>query len=952
MERGLSRILVAASAALLVSCGGGGSGGDPQPDVDGVLLEGQDNALALSAIVDMFPIPADEADIEDDLLLSRLDVAIAADATVGEVNAALEAIDARIVGMRAGFPVLAIAVPRQTGEAALQALADQLMTRTGIRIAVVARQPVAMLAPPSPADAAEALRHLQAAGFPAVWNVKSLAGDCTQRPTVVVADIFVRPLPGNSPYADFGREVPGVDDNGIGGGGTFPNAGYHGYNVLTTLAATLDDEVPTGANPFPGCLDIRTVQVKGLSDEALLTAIAGSIPATGKVVVNASYAYRHDCSSPCVRSSLTTAYALHRGLTGAWARAILHPLADRVLITPAAGNAADDDISAVYRGAGMADYASAFNVAAKADPDMTFAGDESLWEPLRQDCSGAQCVSFQSLTATPEHQARLDAHLADLGLASRTPAANVLVVGSTAPITQQRSAFSNPGHDVAALGEGVPTMDKNADQTFETTQGTSFAAPQVAALAAYLWMISPQLRDGPLADTMSAITGNAAGEADQIDAYASVLSLDPVGEPDPATWNIRVALLDVDGSGAFDQDDLTAFLAAYQAPGAGQDKDYSRHDLNGDGFTGKEFAGARFDLERTGSVRYGAPLLTTERLSIYGAGREIDERFASDKDILCYYAYSALYTGDTEARDTALRDWCAEITVDVTPAEANVSPGDTVSFAADVSGAADPRVTWVLPDGGGSITADGVFTAGDSGGTFTVRAISVEDVNAFGDASVTIANNSHISLVYRFSGVSTFQPVADVGCFASGDNYDFAEGAGRYPLAAQTQETCQYTDATTTSSVLANLTSDTGIAGDSRSAIMTVQSSGTAYGLTECADGNPLCDSLSAYPSGRGDVTIDFEIDGPMNYQFDVAHDIDSNTPYSAFPSRFVLIRLPQGTEVMSWSSHTDSTTERTGNLVAGRYRFFFEYVDGFVAEAGDGTLTATWSTNLSLELH
>jgi hypothetical protein len=739
---GRALILAALSAILLVSCGGGGSGGsspggDPQPEVEGVLLEGQASALALSAIVDMFPIPADPADIEDDLLLSRLDVAIAADATVGEVNAALEAIDARIVGMRAGLPVLAIGVPRQADEAALQALADQLMAKTGIRIAVVARQPVAMLAPPSPADAAEALRHLQAAGFPAAWNVKSLAGDCSQRPTVVVADWFVRPVPGNSPYADFGLEVPGVDDNGIGGGGTFPDAGYHGYNVLTTLAAALDDEVPTGANPFPDCLDIRTVQHEGLSGEALLTAIGASLPATGKVVVNASFGY-DGCPGSCTVSSINAAHALHRGLEGAWARAILQPLSDRVLVTAAAGNEADTDLPTIYAGVGIAEHGSALNVAAKADPDMAFAADESLWEPLRRDCSGAECVSFPSLTATPEQRTRLDGHLADLGLPGRTPAANVLVVGSTAPITQRRSSFSNPGHDVAAIGEGVPIMDKNVDQSFKTKQGTSYAAPQVAALAAYLWMISPQLRDGPLADTISAITGNTTGEDDQIDAYASVLSLDPAGEPDSATWRIRVALLDVDGSGAFDQDDLTAFLAAYQAPGAGQDKDHSRHDLNGDGFTGKEYVGAPFDLERTGSVRYGAPLLTTERLSIYGAGREIDERFASDKDILCYYAYSAIYTGDTAARDAALRDWCAEITVEVTPAQASVSPGGTVNFAADVFGAADPRVTWELPDGGGSISADGVFTAGDSGGTFTVRAISVEDVNAFGDATVTV----------------------------------------------------------------------------------------------------------------------------------------------------------------------------------------------------------------------
>ena len=47
--------------------------------------------------------------------------------------------------------------------------------------------------------------------------------------------------------------------------------------------------------------------------------------------------------------------------------------------------------------------------------------------------------------------------------------------------------------------------------------------PQVAALASYLWMISPELRDSrPVADTISAIKAGTGGLASQIDAYASV----------------------------------------------------------------------------------------------------------------------------------------------------------------------------------------------------------------------------------------------------------------------------------------------------------------------------------------------------------------------------------------------------------------------------------------------
>ncbi|MBL8200338.1 MAG: S8/S53 family peptidase [Chromatiales bacterium] len=728
-----------ATANLSIALSGTPAGsGSPE----GVLLGGQAGDSALAALVDLFPIPARQEDVVGGVILTRLDVAIAASARVGEINAALAAINARIAGMNAGAPLLVIAVPRQADAAALDALAAEFSRQPGIRLAFGGREPVEALAPPAPASNEDAMRHLNDARYPAAWNLRRLAGTtCTARPVVLVADYFQRPVPGNSPYTEFGNEVPGVDANGIGGGGAYAEARYHGYDVLTTLAAALDDEIPTGAVPFPDCLDIRTVQVGGMSWGSVHVAIASSLPFHGKVVVNTSLG-GYTCSNPCLPANLTGPRAAQLATVAASIRALLAPRADRVLWTATAGNEANDDIISIYPGAGLAAYTSTYGAAALADATLSFVVDESLWEPPPQVCPGPAC--FPSLTATPDEYEALQAHLGDLGPAGLTPAANLLVVGSTVPGTQERSDFSNPGEQVSAVGEGIPIIPKTASQDFAITGGTSFAAPQVAGLAAYLWMISPQLRDTlPVADTVAAIQGNATGATKQIDAYATVLSLDPAGDPDPATWVIRRTLLDPDRSGQFTEIDLTAFIARYFEPPSLSEQvvpdkpDYSEYDLNGDGYTGGPTR-ASFDLDRSGSTRYGAAQLSQIELQVAGERLGIDEQAVTDLDVLCYYAYSPLYQGRDDERERLLANRCVLISVVVIPGARNVVPLGSVGFAADVLGTTDPRVTWSVPGGGGTIDQNGVFTAGPDLGNFTVRARSVVDSSIYADALVSV----------------------------------------------------------------------------------------------------------------------------------------------------------------------------------------------------------------------
>ena len=636
----------------LAACGDGGGGGG---GTGGGLLAGDPSAPALGALVNLEPQPAAPEDIVDGLILTRLDVVIVADATVGQVNAALGAVGATIAAMRAGVPALTAAIPRQDGPDAMQALAEVLQAQPGIRLVLLPREAELAVAPPAPANSEANLGYLQQARFPAAWNARgAVAGLCVNdKVTVIVADMFHRPI--DSLYAEFAAQVPGVTNLGIGSVDETDLTGHHGYDVLATLAADLDATAPTGANPFPDCLDLRAVQIIGLSPYEISLAIDFAVAATtGKSVLNASYAFADWCGDPvdgilCTATNLHAPRALERAGWGALQRALLSAVDDRVLLTSAAGNHASDPVTMVYPGAGQARVGSALNVAATADSTMSFVTETALWEPT-VPCTTPPCLP--SLGATPAERGVLDDLLAELAQTSAPPSDNVMIVGSI-DTSFNPSDFSEPGADVFAVGEDVPTL------LGVVTQGTSVAAPQVAGLAAYLWMLSPDLRARPVQDTIAAIEANASADG-IIDAYATVLSLDESAEVTPATARMRLAILDVDEDGDFDLVDLQEFHDAYVDSGLvlnPTSQDYSRFDLNGDGFTGGTRA-TRMDLDPTGSIQFGQPALSEVGAVVGGIERTFNEISVTDARALCYYANTALFTGDVDLRDALLADLC------------------------------------------------------------------------------------------------------------------------------------------------------------------------------------------------------------------------------------------------------------------------------------------------------
>jgi hypothetical protein len=209
---------------------------------------------------------------------------------------------------------------------------------------------------------------------------------------------------------------------------------------------------------------------------------------------------------------------------------------------------------------------------------------------------------------------------------------------------------SNRGGTVAVVGQNVFSHLFGSAAGDKT--GTSMASPQVAGLAMYLWSIAPdltapQLRSAMIATARPALPNDEASgcgtdvpSAPRLDAYAAVLSLDRPQALTPASAPVRHAILDRDGDGDFDDEDLEAH--ALVARDSATDRDFSRSDLNGDGFTGGTGT-APLDLEPIGSARGGAPQLETVNQGIEGVAVEFDETAVTDLEALCFYAYSDLF---------------------------------------------------------------------------------------------------------------------------------------------------------------------------------------------------------------------------------------------------------------------------------------------------------------------
>ncbi|MBS1827263.1 MAG: Ig-like domain-containing protein [Acidobacteria bacterium] len=84
------------------------------------------------------------------------------------------------------------------------------------------------------------------------------------------------------------------------------------------------------------------------------------------------------------------------------------------------------------------------------------------------------------------------------------------------------------------------------------------------------------------------------------------------------------------------------------------------------------------------------------------------------------------------------------VSVNVSPTTATLQPGATQQFTATVTGSTNTAVTWTAT--GGAINSTGLYTAGTTAGTFTVKATSAADTTKSATAQVTIATTPTVSI--------------------------------------------------------------------------------------------------------------------------------------------------------------------------------------------------------------
>jgi hypothetical protein len=105
--------------------------------------------------------------------------------------------------------------------------------------------------------------------------------------------------------------------------------------------------------------------------------------------------------------------------------------------------------------------------------------------------------------------------------------------------------------------------------------------------------------------------------------------------------------------------------------------------------------------------------------------------------------------------------------VTVQPVTATLAPGGTQQFTATVTGAANTAVTWSAS--GGTISAAGLYTAPQAGGSYVVRASSVADSRSSGTALATVSGAAVVMEPFYDSShpyVQVMTPIPSVTYFA------------------------------------------------------------------------------------------------------------------------------------------------------------------------------------------
>ena len=704
--------------------GGGDGDSDPPAAETPVELEGEpdDPVAEITTDVEVVVTYDDDAytpvttEGEEGRVLRReIEIGLSPEATLAEVEALLEGIDAAgIVSMVEGVPAIVVQIPDPGDLAALDALLDGLRAEPIVLYAVRSYEvedpePSGLVEPgglssldvPDHVSTFGRLDHHLAARAHAAWNGRGALPPQSDRPTLVIGDSFGNGTPAN-----------GFDGDFVAGDFASGSAARHGHHVLGIILGSYDEDTSlTSARDdvtglFPGTLDVRAVDLQSTSantwprrQNLLIRRIRAAIDGdpSARVVVNTSL------NSRSLSNQFTQALGWFVRVRGGGTtnlstlRARLETpgsgLESRFFHATSAGNA-NFDGAGNKTGNWPADENSLFAFAALND--ITFQ------IPLFAD------ISIPALINTVVVENRVNT-----GHATTDPGGGP----DRRPLAGCASDGSIMGGTLSGMGSSVYSFNVGSAVNLS---GTSMSTPQVAALAAWVWSLDPGLApeevlellqdtalDDPTTTRTPGRTCNSVVPQPVIDAYAATFAAGGL--------DVMAEILDVTDDGRFDMDDLDDFEDEL-LNGSG-DLDYGRLDLNGNGRAFAFAQGERLDLNGFGAIATTTRQITlddgTTRLVTY------DESDLSDLDVLCYFAYSVLYDGDTTARNAAWGDRCAGIpTLEiVSPAEGEIlrEPALSLTLEAEVGPppnavVSDFEVTWSYREGFSSPDATVVGT--------------------------------------------------------------------------------------------------------------------------------------------------------------------------------------------------------------------------------------------------
>ena len=600
------------------------------PEQSYALLPGTPETPASSAVVDysshdrVTDSEIEELALNVRIARTKLEIGFTSTATVKEVNDLLTSIGAQITAMLKGVNQVIVRIPDPGNMTALDALVAQIESSPIVRYVLNGNMASPSALPPWVTDPTDPfamimIDHHLGVRAHAAWNAKSLLAQKPQPPHLIVVDHFGD----GQPNQDFAVNSSSWDF-------ATGNRNPHGYHVLGVIAATFggsntDRGQATGIYPASGYLPSLWAIDKlfGYDLESANAEIINRLTLLGgNVVVNTSQQLVCNTSNPLDKSCIP-----RRALS--WIEKVRGPI-----LYPT-GQTGPESLENSF-----IHVTAAGNVMTEGDTDARYASGHAA----------ARLLTTLIITETATPVMNLNNTLV---IENREQSAEPLEGLGCLNTTSVPSMY--PG-DLSGIGTDVWSLT-GADAGADFATGTSMAAPQVAGLAAYLWAIKPGLSPQQIVDILvRTADASPCGGVDArplIDAYAAVLALDR-NYPD---MEVRRAILDLNEDRFFDEKDVEKFLTEFDtANGA---KDYSRYDLNGDGQTGGD-SKAKFNLDMDYPPTYTSVSQTIEDNSV-----SFNENSLTDLQILCYYAYSRLYTGDTDKRKDLLGEKCGKGDADV-----------------------------------------------------------------------------------------------------------------------------------------------------------------------------------------------------------------------------------------------------------------------------------------------